>query len=76
MNFEKKIEVAKVLASSFINTMKEQNVPLEDCVDILGITAASICGGVPAPLDLREQTASFLASFTTTLSYASRNKEG
>ena len=32
MYFEKKKEVAKVLARSIMNTMIEQNVPLEDCV--------------------------------------------
>lgn len=40
MEFEKKKEVAKVLARSIMNTMMEQNVPLEDCVEIIGMTAA------------------------------------
>lgn len=68
MEFEQKKEVAKVLARSIMNTMMEQNVPLEDCVEIIGITTASICGGAPDPLDPREQVASFLAAFSATLS--------
>ena len=76
MDFEKKKEVAKVLARSIMNTMIEQNVPLEDCVEIIGMTVASICGGTPAPLEPREQVASFLASFSATLSCGVEIKEG
>ena len=75
MTFEKKKEVTKVLVSSIMNTMMEQNVPLEDCIEIIGMTAASICGGAPAPLEPREQIASFLASFSATLSAGVKTKE-
>lgn len=76
MDFEKKKEVAKLLTSSIMNTMMEQNVPLEDCTEIIGMTAASICGGAPAPLEPREQIASFLASFSSALSAGVETKEG
>lgn len=76
MDFEKKKEVAKVLARSIMNTMMEQNVPLEDCVEIIGMTAASICGGAPEPLEPREQIASFIAAFSATLSAGIEIKEG
>lgn len=76
MDFEKKKEVAKVLARSIMNTMIEQNVPLEDCVEIIGMTAASICGGAPEPLEPREQIASFLAAFSATLSVGVEIMEG
>lgn len=76
MDFEKKKEVAKVLARSIMNTMLEQNVPLEDCVEIIGMTAASICGGAPAPLEPREQIALFLAAFSATLSAGVEIMEG
>ena len=76
MDFEKKKEVAKVLARSIMNTMMEQNVPLEDCVEIIGMTAASICGGAPEPLEPREQIATFLASFSATLSAKVKRMEG
>ena len=75
MDFEQKIEAAKVLARAIMNTMMEQNVPLEDCVEIIGMTTASICGGAPEPLDPREQVASFLAAFSATLSAGIKIKE-
>lgn len=75
MDFEKKKEVAKVLSRSIMNTMMEQNVPLDDCVKIIGITAASICAASPAPLDPKEQIASFLESFSATLSAGVEIKE-
>lgn len=68
MTFEQKKESAKVLARSIMNTMLEQNVPLEDCVEIIGMTAASICVVAPEPLEPREQIATFLAAFSATLS--------
>jgi len=76
MDFEKKKEVAKILVRSIMNTMMEQNVPLEDCVEIIGITVASICGGAPAPLEPRVLIASFLASFSATLSTGLKNHGG
>jgi hypothetical protein len=75
MNFEKKKEVAKVLNRSIMNTMMEQNVPLEECIEIIGITVAAICGAAPTPLEPREQIASFLASFSATLSAGVETKE-
>ena len=76
MDFEKKKEAAKVLARSIMNTMVEQNVPLEDCTEILGMTTAAICGAPPEPLEPREQVASFLASFSATLSSGIEIMEG
>lgn len=73
--FEQKKKTAKVLACSIINTMMEQNVPLEDCTEILGMTTAAICGVPPEPLKPREMIASFLASFSATLSSALETKE-
>ena len=67
MTFEQKKEAAKVLARSIMNTMVEQNVPLEDCTEILGMTTAAICGAPPAPLTAKETIASFFASFTATI---------
>jgi hypothetical protein len=67
MTFEQKKEAAKVLARSIMNTMVEQNVPLEDCTEILGMTTAAICGVPPEPLTQRETIASFLAAFSSTL---------
>jgi hypothetical protein len=75
MDFENKKEAAKVLARSIMNTMVEQNVPLEDCTEILGMTTASICGAPPEPLEPREQVASFLAAFSATLSSGIEIKE-
>lgn len=76
MDFEQKKETAKVLARSIINTMMEQNVPLEDCTEILGMTIAAICGASPEPLKPRETIASFLTSFSATLSSGLEIKEG
>ena len=76
MDFEKKKEVAKVLARSIMNTMVEQNVPLEDCAEILGMTTAAICGAPPEPLTQRETIASFLAAFSATLSSGVEIMEG
>ena len=76
MTFEQKKEAAKVLARSIMNTMVEQNVPLEDCTEILGMTTAAICGASPKPLEPRKQVASFLASFSATLSSGVEIKEG
>lgn len=73
--FEQKKKTAKVLARSIINTMMEQNVPLEDCTEILGMTTAAICGAPPEPLKPREMIASFLASFSSTLSSGLKIKE-
>ena len=76
MKFEQKKEAAKVLARSIMNTMVEQNVPLEDCTEILGMTTAAICGAPPEPLEPREQVASFLAAFSATLSSGVEIMEG
>ena len=76
MTFEQKKEAAKVLARSIMNTMVEQNVPLENCTEILGMTTAAICGAPPEPLDAREQVASFLAAFSATRSSGVEIKEG
>jgi hypothetical protein len=76
MTFEQKKEAAKVLARSIMNTMVEQNVPLEDCTEILGMTTAAICGAPPEPLEPREQVASFLVAFSDTLSAGIKIKEG
>ncbi len=67
MTFEQKKEAAKVLARSIMNTMVEQNVPLEDCTEILGMTTAAICGVPPEPLTQSETIAAFLAAFSATL---------
>lgn len=75
MDFEQKKETAKVLARSIINTMMEQNVSLEDYTEILGMTTAAICGSTPEPLKPREMIASFLASFSATLSSGLEIKE-
>ena len=75
MTFVQKKEAAKVLARSIMNTMVEQNVPLEDCTEILGMTTAAICGAPPEPLEPREQVASFLAAFSATLSSGIEIKE-
>ena len=76
MNFEQTKEAAKVLVRSIMNTMMEQNVPLENCTEILGMTTAAICGAPPEPLDAREQVASFLAAFSATLSSGVEINEG
>ena len=76
MTFEQKKEAAKVLARSIMNTMVEQNVPLEDCTEILGMTTAAICVAPPEPLESRELFASFIASFSAMLSIGVEIKEG
>ena len=67
MTFEQKKEAAKVLARSIMNTMVEQNVPLEESIEVCAITMAAICGSAPEPLTPKEAIGIFLSTFAASL---------